>query len=206
MPLRIYICDIVHDPLGGALGLGQSRAAFHDILPGRRYNVVEDLRAVLPATTGKLLVSADVTDADHAIAIADARIQRLPFETATGNSIGMLGTLADIPAARRAALLIALENHHIPADDIDVTWTVKRVLARAVRRLRLRRILAADDLATSLDTLVSALPLVTRQAINTKLTALEFNTAGLGGANTVRSALKALVAQANAALASEYDR
>jgi hypothetical protein len=205
MPVRIYLCEIVHNPTGGMLGLGQSRAAFHDALPGRQYTVIEDLRAVLPATTGKLLVAADVTDADHALAIADVRIQRLPFETAAGNSIGVLGTLADIPGAKRTALLSAMENLHIPTDDIDTTWTVKRVLARAVRRLRLRRILSADDLATGLDTLVSALPLATRQAINTKLTALGFNTAGLGGTNTVRSALKALVAQANAALVSEYD-
>lgn len=103
MALRIYICDVVHDPVGGLLGLGQVRAAIHDVLPGRGYSVIEDMRAVLPATTGKLIVSADVSDADHAVAAADARIQPLPMENASGASIGMNGVLSSIPTARRSA-------------------------------------------------------------------------------------------------------
>ena len=207
MPLRIYICDIVHDPLGGMLGLGQSRAAFHDVLSGRGYSTIEDMRGIIPSTVGKLLVRADdISDADHAVAKADARIVALPFEDASGASIGLEGLLGGIPLAKRTALISALENHHVPVGDALATWSVRKVLNRMVRRFRLRRKLGGDDLAEGLDTLLSAIPAARRTVIRDKLIAQGFNTVGLVGTLTIRQAIFYLVEQSTVSgLASEYD-
>lgn len=207
MPLRIYICDIIHDPLGGVLGLGQSRAAIEDVLPGVTYSVIEDMRTVVPSSVGKLLVRTDyISDVDHAVAKADARIVALPFEDASGASIGLEGFLGDIPLVKRTVLIDALENHHVPVGDALATWSVRKVLNRMVRRLRLRRKLGGDDLSEGLDTLLSAISAARRTTIRDKLIAQGFNTVGLVSTLSVRQAIFYLVEQSTGkSLASEYD-
>lgn len=204
MPLRFYICDIVHNPAGGIFGLGESHAAFIDVLPGRMCSVVHDMRSAAQ-TTGKMLVRSDVDDADHTIASADVRILPLPFESATGASLSLTGTLAGIPVSLRNRLFADLEANHIPMDNVVDASTVKQVIARIVRRMRLRRILGADDLTEGLNTSMGAIAIARQGNMGAKLQARGLDVAGITVQTSVRQALILMINQSNDSLNSEYD-
>jgi hypothetical protein len=142
-----------------------------------------------------MFVIADVTLAQHTTLLADAAVTYLPFEDAVGALVGFGGTLAEVSAANRTLIQTELEARHIPLDGLTGSHTVRDVAIRIIRRFLCRSFLGPDDWTEALDTLVSAIPAVKRQAIATKLQSAGYDTSTIQGSDTVREAIRKVVVQ-----------
>lgn len=146
--------------------------------------------------SGRMLVIADVTTAQHALLLADIRITYLPF-AGVGDVPLELGTatLGDMSAANRTLLRSRLAAWHVSTDELTLATPIREVLRRIRRRLLLRQVLGPDDYTEGLDTLVSALSPARRQAIRTRLDARGLDVSGVLGTDTIREALRKLAVQ-----------
>ena len=201
MATRYYLCTVsgigtINDPF---------RPRLADLLAGGNWSGI-DGRADSTVAAGRMLAWADVDDATHATVNADPGITYCPFEDAAGNVLGLDDTLAQITAAKRTQIANFLEAQHIPTDDLTGTDTIRTLLKRVVKRwVGLRQLFGADDWTEGLDTLVSAVPAAKRNRINNRLTALGFDTSVIQGTDTIRQALKKLMAQAVRYLQTNWD-
>jgi hypothetical protein len=185
--IRFYLSDFVDrgPPLGFCPAVS---------LVARNWAIVDGrVNPVLAA--GRCMVEADVTPAQHTSIIADARNTYLPFEDATGRVLLPGEPLSAISAANRTLIRSRMEAQHVPDDGIQGTDTVRSLVRRIARRFLLRQLLGADDLTEGLDTLISAIPALRRQAIRTNLLAggVDFDT--VVGTDTIRQAIRKLVQQ-----------
>lgn len=150
----------------------------------------------LPAN-GWALVVADTTPAQHTSLVADTlNVTYLPFEDTLGALVPFSGTLADVSAANRTTLTTILEGKHVPLDGLTGSHTVRQVLIRVIRRLVCRQLLGANDWTEGLDTLVSAMSAVKRQAIRDTLESHGYDLAGVQGTDTIREAIRKVAGQA----------
>lgn len=191
MAVRYYICTTS----GTGTLADPFRPRLRDLFAGKFAAV--DARPNPAAATGKMLAWADVTPAQHATIAADPGVTYCPFEDGAGNVLGLDNTLAQIDATKRNQIAAFLESNHVPTDDLVGSDTIGALMRRAVRRFAgLRQLLNADDWTEGLDTLVSAMNAAKRTRIANRLTALGFDTSVISGTDTIRGAMKKLMAQA----------
>lgn len=185
---RFYFAQVI----GTGTGTDTFRPALADLA-----DVVwgaDDLRVTTTvATGGWMIVWADVTDAQHATINADARVVYLPIEDAAGVPLTPDHLVGEVDATRRQQIQTRLEARHVPMTGITLVDPIRRVIARIIRRIRIRRVLGSDDFAEGLDTLVSAIPNARRNRIMNALTARGF-TPPLT-TDTIREALRKLIVQ-----------
>lgn len=148
----------------------------------------------LPAS-GVGFVIADVTPTQHTTLLGTAGVTYLPFEDAGGTIIGPGGTFGDVSAANRTAIKTRMEAQLVPTQDFGLGDLIRRALKVAKRRFLLKQLLTSDDFSEGLDTLVSAIAAPKRSAIGAKLTARGFDTSVIVGTDTVREAVRKLLAQ-----------
>jgi hypothetical protein len=139
----------------------------------------------------------DVIATEHTALLADTRITYLPTERADLSVVQGNELWTDITLANRTAIITALETAHIPLPaTIPPAATVGDVYRWIKRRLLLRRyVLKADDWTEGLATLVSAMVAAKRTRLNAALTAAGFDTSVVLGSDTIRAAIRKLVAQ-----------
>jgi hypothetical protein len=202
MPERFYLADVI----GSGTLADPWRPAVDTIVAGVVWRTLAELRAV-DASGGRIAVwCPDVSDANHATLAADVRVTVVPFENAQGDALSIAtATIGDVPAAKRAAIATRLDVAHVPTDDLALADPLRKVLARVVRRSILRRILGADDFSEGLDTLVSAVAGPRRNTVAAILAAKGFDTSVIIGSDTIRQALRKLMAQALPLLANRWE-
>jgi len=115
---------------------------------GSRRNV--DMR-IDETTPGKMFVECTPTAQQHSDMQADPLITYIPIEGVGGIELDLDSTLNQIPAAKRNALITALENRQVPLDDLTGQSTVRDLLKRIVLRLHIRSILKNIDIEDGLD-------------------------------------------------------
>lgn len=203
MPIRHYVCDIVQRAEDGML-----IPAVEAIIPGVLHMAV-DGRSNSTALTGIMLVSADVTDAQHAILAADPRVRAIPIEDAAGNALSADDPISAIPSAKRTAIRDRLEAAHIPLHDItNLQMPIRHALLwRIARRFKLRNAWLRDlDYTELLDTTVGQIPASRRNNIRTRLEAAGYSIAGVQNSTTIREVLRILLTQSVPANSTMYDR
>ncbi len=104
-----------------------------------------------PTVSGKLFVECSPTDLEHTAMQADPLITYIPIEGSGGQELNLDDTLNLIPAAKRNALITALEARQVPLDDLTGQSTVRDLLKRIVLRLHIRGILKNIDIEDGLD-------------------------------------------------------
>lgn len=198
MALRCYLADLVpcEAPRPGAIAYWP---VVRELVPTLRWHRLDARRDA--SKPGRMLVWADVTNAQHATVAADARVTVLPFDGADGRPLPWAtGTVGDLSAANRAALRDRLEALHIPLHGLTLDTPIRAVLQRVRRVLLIRSVLRSDDFSEGLETLVSTIPLAKRQRIATRLQAWGFDTTDIRGTDTIREALRRLAAQHSVSL------
>lgn len=161
--IRFYVCDII--------GTGTDADPFRPALHGVVDYGADDGRLDRTQAGGWMIVWCDVTDAEHATLITDSRVRWIPFEDSLGAPLGPDALIGELSVARRSAIRTALENHHIPTNDLTLTDPLRKVVARIVRRIRIRRALRDADWFEGLDTLISDIPANRRNTIRNRLDA-----------------------------------
>jgi len=101
--------------------------------------------------SGRMFVECYPTEQEHIDMQADPLITYIPIEGAGGIELDLDSTLNQIPAAKRNALITALENRQVPLDDLTGQSTVRDLLKRIVLRLHIRSILKSIDIEDGLD-------------------------------------------------------
>ena len=195
MTWRAYFSQVVAPTPGNPVS-DSYRPAIMVIVPGLAWKGVDGRTSPTASGVGQeMFCVADVTPAQHATLIADARITYLPIEGSGGVVLPFTDPVSNITAANRTTIRTLLANRHIPDDGIQLNDLIRATLRRIALRFVLREILRADDLTEGLDTLVSAIAAVRRQAIRAKLVArgIDFDT--VVGTDTVREAIVKLVSQ-----------
>lgn len=190
--MRHYICQIIGT---GGPDIGDAFRPVIDDLLDVPWNAV-DGRTDSALTSGWMLVSTNVTDAQHAILVADPRVRYLPFEDLTGAPLELDSALSNAPITQRTLLRDACEAEHIPVHDIGVSNTVRDAMKRLIRRCVLRQKLKELDYVEGLDTLVSDIPAQRRNRIRDRLIEHGFDTSVIAGADTIREAIRKLLSQA----------
>ncbi len=192
MAERFYLADVV----GSGTLADPWRPAVADIVGSVVWRTLAELRAV-DGPGGRIAVwCPDVSDADHATLAADGRITYVPFEDANGAVLNVLAaTIGDVSAANRTAIGTRLDAAGIPTADFTLADLLRKVLARVVRRSRVRRILGVNDFTEGLDTLVSAMTALRRNTIAAILDAIGFDTSVIHPTDTIRQALQKLLVQ-----------
>lgn len=185
--IRYYLSDVQSAPFLGF------HPVLHGLVPTVRWSAV-DGRANPTLAAGKMLVRADVTQAQHNTLVADARITFLPFLRADGTDVPLSAPLSDVSLANRNTLTSIADSFNVPIQGLG-GGTVGQALRRFMRRFLIRQILRANDFTEGLDTLVSAIPLAKRQAIASALQARGFDTSVIVGSDTVREAIRKLLEQ-----------
>lgn len=201
---RFYLSEII----GAGTTDSPFRPALRDVLEAFGGLVrwgADDFRTDQTVLAGSMICWADVIDAQHTAMIADSRITYVPFENAAGIALSVGDTIGDVPATLRSAIQSRLEAQHVPTDDLTLSTPLRQVVARVIRRIRIRRALNGDDFVEGLDTLVSAMSVARRNAINTKLSTKGFDTSVILGTDTVRAAIRKLAVQAIAWLKNGWD-
>lgn len=199
MAVRYYVSDIV--------GSGTAADPFHPALK----DVVSvnwsgcDLRADDSSAGGKMLVWCDTTTVQHTLLTADVRITYLPFEDLIGMVLGIASTLGDVSAANRTLIASRLGALSIPMQDLLTTDLLKKVIARIVRRVRIRRALDLEDFTEGLDTLVSDIPSERLAAIAARLQVRGYDSSVVIGTDTIRQALVKLAVQDVPWQTNEFD-
>jgi hypothetical protein len=150
---------------------------------------------------GRMLVTIDVTPAEHAQLVALAGVIYIPFEDAAGNPLTLDDPISALDPAKRAQIRATLESNHIDTDDLTLADPLREVVRRIIRRFRLRAVLRALDFTEGLDTLVSAIPAARRQNIVARLQQWGFDTSGIQLTDTIRAALRRLWVQRVSAMA-----
>lgn len=188
------------------------RPAIHDILPNHPWTG-DDLDE--ETAGGWFLVVTDVTDAQHATLVADARVEWIPFATAQGAALPLSATIGDMSAANRNAARSLLESHHIPLADLGLATVLRHVIARIVRRKRIRqslklryanwRIFDSQDFTESLSALISSIPTAKRNAISDRLQVCGYDPSVIIPTDTIAQALQKLAAQNVAPNSNAYD-
>lgn len=191
MPLRHYLAQIVGD--------GQSlptafRPVFVDLLPGVPFTAV-DGRADGTLTSGWMLVGADVTSAQHATLVQDARVRYLPMDDDLDLPIRLDDLLEKVPLTKRQSLRDVLEGEHTPTHDLGTSSPGRALLQRLIRRCVMRQGLGALDITEGLDTLWGDIPAQRRKEIADRLEVLGYDTSVLALSDTIRSVQAALSAQ-----------
>lgn len=144
---------------------------------------------------GQAFVVVDVSNAEHGTLIANAGVTYLPFEATGSVPLELDAQLSQVTLANRTTIRNHLATRHIPDDGIQLTDSLRETLRRVARRFLLRTILGPDDFTEGLDTLVSAVPVVRRQAIRTRLVAMGIDFDGILGSDTIRIAIRKIVTQ-----------
>lgn len=191
MTIRAYLSGFVGNGLSPATAF---RPALFDLAPGTVKDFC-DGRSNRQGTAGVALVVADVSSAQHALLIADARITYLPFERSDGSVVPPDGTIGEVSQGNRTTLRGIADTHHIPIQGIGLGDTVREALRLFKRRFILRYLLGVDDWTELLDSLVSSIAAAKRQRIATRLQSLGFDTSAIQGSDTVREALRKLASQ-----------
>lgn len=186
--IRFYVCTII----GSGTGADQFRPALAGVVSGIS---ADDGRADDTQPGGWMIVWVDVTDAQHDTLAATAGVTWIPFETTGGTPLGPGDAIGLIDPTRRSQIRTALENRHIPTDDLTLADPIRKVIARIVRRIRIRRALTNADWFEGLDTLVSAIPNNRRNTIATRLQTAGYDTSVILGTDTIRQALQKVAAQ-----------
>jgi hypothetical protein len=138
------------------------------------------------------LAAADVSDADDATLTAAADVQRIPDALDAAIGAGALNVVQN-----------ALETRNLPADWVTA-GTTYRILLRTVGGFfafvqRFATVTGSNALllggAVNLNTTLAQLPAARRQALRDTATSLGLDIGGLGGATTLRAALKSIADQ-----------
>jgi hypothetical protein len=174
-------------------GTSTSGTVTDRIRPANFDGIVYDGYA-LPAS-GVGFILADVTSAQHTTLLGTAGVTYLPIEDASGNIIDPSGTFGDVSAANRSTVKTRMEAQGVPTQDFGLGDLIRRAFKVVKRRYNLKQLLGADDFTEGLDTLVSAIAAPKRSAIATKLAARGFDTSVIVGTDTVREAVRKLIAQ-----------
>ena len=194
MPLRAYFSQVVA-PQAGTMIQNSYRPALMVVVPGLSWRGVDGRSSPTGSGTNQeMFCLADVTPAQHSLLVADPRIAYLPIENA-GVLVPFSDPISGISPANRTTIRALLEARHIPDDGLQLSDPINRTLRRIALRFVLRDILRADDLTEGLDTLISALPAVRRQAIRAKLVARGIEFDGVVGSDTIRQAIVKIVSQ-----------
>jgi len=202
--LRFYFSQIV----GSGATEDGFRAAAADVLvaSGEPVNYgVDDLRVDETNAAGWMIVWADVSATQHALLVADARVSYMPFEDALGNPLGPNDLVGLIPEATRDVIRARLESRHVPMDGIVLTDPIRRVVARIIRRVRIRRALRADDISEGLDLQIRDIPSAKRSRISSALLAAGYDSTAYSNTTTIREALRRLIVQDVRANANGWD-
>jgi hypothetical protein len=203
MATRFYICDTI----GTGTDEDSYRPAFADTISVPW--AADDLRDD-STTSGKLIVWADVTDEQHTIINAVPGVTYLPLES-NGVPLDLNSPISQL--SNLSQLRTALENRHIPTSDLTLEDPIKKVIARIIRRIRVKRalqrrvnnVLDNADFAEGLDTTISQVPAQRRQKINTWLQEKGFDTSVLKASDTIREALQKLAVQDIKTLKNNWD-
>jgi hypothetical protein len=163
------------------------------IRPANFTGIDYDGFALPPSGVGFIL--ADVTPTQHATLLGTAGVIYLPIEDAAGTVIGPSGTFGDVSAANRATVKTRMEAQGVPTQDFGLGDLIRRAFKVAKRRYNLKELLGADDFTEGLDTLVSAIPAGKRSAIGSKLAGWGFDVSVIVPTDTVREAVRKLLAQ-----------
>jgi hypothetical protein len=189
--MRHYIAQIIGS---GSSIADPFRSVIEDIVPGVQSSSV-DGRKDGTLASGWMLTSCDVSDAQHALIVLDARVSAIPLEDAGGVALSLDAPLADVPLTKRQQLLARCEADHVPVRDIGLAHTVRDVLKRVIYRCLLRQKLGDIDYTEGLNTLLSDIPAQRRNAIRARLITWGFDTSVIAGSDTVREALRKLIIQ-----------
>jgi hypothetical protein len=188
--MRYYLASYT----GTGAELDPFRPAIADLVPPGTSWLSCDGRADATLVAGWALVAANVSTAVHALLAADPRVTVVPIVDAGGAPLGLTDTIAQIPAATRTTLRAALEARHIPANDLQLTDTIRQALTRIIGRCLIRQVLKAVDLTEGLDTTVGAMTPARRNQIIPVLAAAGFDTSGVVLTDTIRQAIAKILA------------
>ena len=136
------------------------------------------------------LLVAEVTDAQHAAAVASADVRAFPADLDTA-----------VSGANRTAIVNALEALNVPAQWVANGQTFRMVLRRLNGIFMLLQNVHGRGfrfLQQALDNQISTLPANVRQSMQDAAAALNLNTSGITGATTLRVALATIGAQFDA--------
>lgn len=185
--IRYYLCTTTGNAISG----------FRPVGVANNYSwTITDGRVDPTAGVGKLLVRADVTPAQHTTLVGTVGVTYIPIEDLAGNPIDVGLTLGDIPATKRNNIKTILEAENIPTQGFQLSDNIDESMQKvAGRRFLMRQILGVDDWVEVLDSLVSAIAPARRQTIANKLQARGYDTSEIVGSDTVREAIRKLIAQ-----------
>jgi hypothetical protein len=190
--IRYYLCDVDGDGLTPATAFKPKGLS----VLGNVNSSIVDGRQLATNNVGKMLFRADVTAAQHTTLIAVVGVTYIPIEDLLGNPIDVGLTLGDIPATKRTTIKTIFENENIPTQGFQLVDNIDDSMMKvAGRRFLMRQILGSDDWVELLDTLVSAIAPARRQIIRDKLQARGYDTSVIVGSDTIREAIRKLIAQ-----------
>lgn len=187
MAKRFYFCSI----LGAGTDTNPYRCFFQD--KKITMNIL-DMRAYPQVDDGFMVAWGNISDADHALAVADASVTYLPFENASGVVQPLTNALSSVSAANRTKIQAAFTAHGIPVTGITLTWTIAQVLQLARRRMMLGLLLSALDFDEP-DQPLSAMPRIRLKAIRRALENHGFDTSGITQIMTQAEAIATLSQQ-----------
>jgi hypothetical protein len=121
MAIRLYVAEFFYDPLQNC-----NFPATRDYAP--EYHVLAERNRNNRNPGSKCILLANMTDAQHTAAVADARITHLPLERVVGQIADDADTVGDIPAVARNAVRNRLEALGIDLSDVQLSWTIQRFL------------------------------------------------------------------------------
>lgn len=196
MPIRAYLSQTVA-PNGAGVLTSSFRPALLDLVKPSWVDATDGRVAQNGSGVNAIwFVLADVTNAQHTTLIADARITYLPFQRADSSLVNRTDLWTEVSAANRTTIGNALEANHVPTQSVPAQATVGQVVRWIRRRFALRcDLLKLNDWTEGLDTLVSAMNATKRNAINSALQARGFDTSVINGTDTIRQAIRKLIAQ-----------
>lgn len=153
-----------------------------------------DMRAYPQIEDGYMVAWGEISDANHALAIADPSVTYLRFESASGAYQPLTATLNNVSAANRTAIQNTFTAHGVPITGITLSWTIAQVLQLMRRRMALGLILEQydfDDPAM----LISAMQPLRIKAIKRGLVNAGFDVSGIVGTMTQGEAIAVLASQ-----------
>jgi hypothetical protein len=121
MARRLYICQIVYDE-----NTNTNSPVISEYTD--TYYVVAERNRNWRKLEAKVIVVADMTIEQHAVAVADPRIVHLPLERIVGRLAADNDTIADLTATQRNAIRTRLEALGIDLSDVQGNWTILRFL------------------------------------------------------------------------------
>lgn len=190
MAKRFYFCSL--------LGAGTDQDPYRCWFQANNVPMkILDMRAYPQIEDGFMVAWGEISDADHALAIADPSVTYLPFENASGVTQPLTATLNNVSSANRTAVQNIFTAHGIPTAGITLTWTIAQVMQLARRRMALGLLLSNLDFDEPTE-LLSAMPRHHLKALKRALENYGFDTSGLTLTMTQGQAIAALAAQAKA--------